>query len=431
MKFKNFSIFFIVIYLLLIILKISLFKYTFSEFRGRTEDAFLWSYCALELSKGRLPSLIPNFHFQVGYMNNTEVPAYLVGYLSPGFTFLLFVFLKIFQDIYMFYIFLFFVSLINLFLIYKILKLFNVSDEAKILTFATILFSPMFLIFSFKLRPDQLSLLFALLSIFFILRKKIFISSILFSISVFGFKIQTIVWIFFLLYLIRNLKNSLIFLLIFFLSFATWFFSLYIPINSKYPMLISYLLYSNTIHIFDLKRIFLNYNYILNMVQLVGIFSIYGIFYLIGCLQYIIYLRMTEIIPIRSFNSIILNFSFAYIYDNFKKFRNLLRIILSLQITLNLLFFIFDLRVNSDTDKFYRKLEELTRNRNVKVCSYFRESNFYLHLFFPNRENLTYFFSRRLYDYKNCDVITYQEPFRKTIIYNNSVFDFKIDLGIR
>jgi len=113
---------------------------------------------------------------------------------------------------------------------------------------------------------------------------------------------------------------------------------------------------------------------------------------------------------------------------NFSKFRGILRLALIFQISVNILFFLFDLRINLDSDKFYRKLEKITQNKNVKVCSYLRESNFYLYLFYPSRENLVYFFSRRSYDYKNCDVITYQMTLTKKIIYKDSVFDFSFKL---
>ena len=428
MKFRNFFIFLIAVYFLLIIFKISLFKYTFSEFRGWSEDGFLWSYCALELSKKKNPDLIPNFHFQVGYVSNLEIPAYLVGFLSPIFTLILFIFFKIFKSVYPFHIFLFFISLLDFYLIYKILKAFSISEESKIYALASIFFSPLFLIFSFKLRPDALALFFSLLSILFILRKKFIISSILFSISVFGFKIQSIIWIFFLLYLIRQVKGILLFLVFFSFSFIIWFYFFYLPISSKYPLLITYLLYSNTISVFDLKRLFLNQNYLISLAQIIGIFHIYGILYLLGCFQYIFYLRISEIIPPRSFNSIILNFSFAHIYHKLTKFKNILKFILLFQITLNILFFLFDLRINLDNDRFYRKLERITRNENIKVCSYLRQSNFYLYLFHPNRENLIHFFSRRLSNYKNCDVMTYHDMFRKTIIYKDSIFDFNFKL---
>jgi len=145
-----------------------------------------------------------------------------------------------------------------------------------------------------------------------------------------------------------------------------------------------------------------------------------------GCFQFIFYLRISEIIPSRSFNPIILSFSSGYIYNNFPKLKNLFRFILFLQIVINILFSLIDLKINLNTDKFYKKLEKISRDNSLKVCSFLRESNFYLYLFYPNRDNLVYFFSRRSVDvnYLNCDILTYHDISKKVIIHNNKIYHF-------
>jgi len=413
---KKYRLLILILIILIFLIKRFILKlnYSLAFFSGWTEDAYLWIHYALYLDN-KTSLLLSNFYFTSSLGN---IPAYVQGKLAPLFTLTILSFLKLFGSIkyYIYIIPILQILLISVF--FKISEELKLSDDEELMALFSFIVSPYFLTLSYKIRPDNWAFLFASLAFYFALKNRYIITSFLYSISVFGYKIQFIYWFFILVYLLKSWKARIIFTTVFSFFGLIYFILIYLPINKNYPTLLEYLAMYNS------QSLQFNFRYLLILTKIIGLLGLgtLAIMYLLNPINifYLIkYHKISELFGSRSFHpQLITDLGFSHIWrfaksSIFPFLKYIFILIIIVQALANSYYFYVDIKNTIIENKFYKKLEELSRNPQNTVCSYRRESNFFLRLYFPKRTNLGQFFSRTLEirpDEKiNCSIITYSE----------------------
>ena len=327
-------------------------------------DTFLWSYCAYELANKGYVSIDIKNYIEFSTTIKEPVRPYLQGcFFSLGYTFIAYIFFKIFKSLYFMFYLNFIILLLCVYLMYLILKLsYNDNFVNSVILLISSLNTYIF-IFALKIRPDIFSFFFALLSWFFIMKNRYIIAGIFLSISVFLFKVQMITWFlplcFIIWYYSRNFKN----ILKFFMGFITFMpFSLifYLYAYLNFHGLIVYLKTHNVHNsISNLNKIFKN---IFNITYSIGLLSPTGILYLLTAL-------FSEIFPRRSFQVVfLLPFGLMFLHrllkKSFKYIIPLIIIFLAYQIyVIGLEYLVF----SKKEKEFYNEIISLAKE-NKKLC---------------------------------------------------------------
>ena len=441
-QFRPFGVF-ILLYLLLFFIKLLNFDYAFSwsrSFGGWNGDAFFWSFAGQVLAlEGwtylkELVSTFPKPFMQMPFQ----------GLLSPIYTLLVFIFYKLGLSLKFLWYTAIVIYGLSFYFMDRILKELGFSITGRFITLLAVFLSPYTLQLSFKLRPDNFAFVFALLGLFFILKNRHLIAGILFSISVFGFKIQLAGWIPIAVYFLfiadkRDLKKKLVSLAMFVMpivlaaiSYLAW----YTYLSDLLPLLIEKLKEANTIH----TRYMFNTYHKLNLLQLIGLIGLglLGIIYLYSWLPVMKILTGKSLVPSpfphRSlYSTFILEMGLGFMYEISKRFKKRISRIVMLSFLFgsiavfsawSIKSFITDWKYAKIEDNFYRKIVQLSNEGKVCSYEYYYVPAQYLRLFVetPNLPYLPYPIS------ENCDyyAIFVSHLSNKSTI---KVFDKELHIG--
>jgi hypothetical protein len=327
-------------------------------------DTFLWSYCAYELANKGYVSIDIKNYIEFSTTIKEPIRPYLQGcFFSLGYTFIAYIFFKIFKSLYFMFYLNFIILLLCVYLMYLILKLSYNDNFVNSLILLISSLNTYIFIFALKIRPDIFSFFFALLSWFFIMKNRYIIAGIFLSISVFLFKVQMITWFlplcFIIWYYSRNFKNILKFFMGFiaFMPFSLIFY-LYAYLN--FHGLIGYLKTWN-VHdpISNLNKIFKN---IFNITYSIGLLSPTGILYLLTA-------AFSDTFPRRSFQVVfLLPFGLTFLHKLLKKsFKYIIPLIIILlahqTCVTGLEYFVF----SKKEKEFYNEIISLAKE-NKKLC---------------------------------------------------------------
>ncbi|MEO0212461.1 MAG: hypothetical protein ABIL49_01105 [candidate division WOR-3 bacterium] len=318
--FKKIFIFCLLIYILNFIFRIIFFKWAIvynDSLGGSNMDALFWT------SKD-VYSLSPLWYFLVKIIGSNFKLLWIINFIS---------------------------TLISIWLMYLILNYFNFSQFTKSIILLSSVLSPYILFSSLKVRPDTMAMLLSILSLYLALKNKPILSGISYGFSIFGFKIQFVVWLFILLF--TNRKNILKFIFSFGLLFIVYYF--FLLDFEKLTFFKSF--GSNVSPLLDIHK---NITY-QTPYSILGFFSQLGFLYILGFLLPLFnYALILPPFPLRSlYSNFILNLSSGFLIEKSKNFKIMSILLFSIQLIILVYKFALDIRGLIIENKFYQKIYEL------------------------------------------------------------------------
>ena len=411
------------IYGILLVIRMVSFNYSFvSATYGFNTDTFYWSWCAKELYEDGTVDFNDPSLFSEG-----KDPYFQGCFFGTGYTLITLITFYLFGvNLLPMHVLIFLMNLLNLYLMYRIMEHESKSEFSALIAYSIFFLNPYMLLFSFAVRPDTFALTFSLLSLYAAIRGRGITSSVLFSIAIFLFKFNMVVWIFVILYYLlrtgNRVRNLLRFSVPLLVATLLFYITVYRYVQNHFPEMVAFLSSANLVSLRDfISGIFSDrFHLMAKFPLLAGLFSPVGVAYVLGCfIMFPMRLKVVPLLPQRSFAPLILPLGVAHLLDRTGD-RPIVRVLALSTVAYALLVSVVltyaDFRVNRLQDLYARKIVSMAESGR-RVCSSNIPINGFLLYFYNNNSrkpfshNLTYRFIREMKgDTTGCDVVLSDMP---------------------